>query len=94
LRVLLGLVAFVLLLSMGGAVLAAPVTLPLLWWAGRSARPPARAAFDALAVLTAAEAAWALVYVTAGERTPLAWAVPVAAGVAVALGYPLTQRRA
>jgi hypothetical protein len=43
LRVLLGLVAAFLLVSWGGAIVAAPVTLPLLWWAGRDARPVGRA---------------------------------------------------
>ena len=75
-RVTLGaiLVATVLsLLSMGGAIPAAPVLLPLLWWATRTTRRGVRVIGAILAALVAGEVAWAGVYVVAGERQPSIW---------------------
>jgi hypothetical protein len=93
-RLLLGLVAALLLTSIGGAgIFAAPVTLPLLWLAAATARPAGRFALNAVAALTAAEVAWAVSY----DRVPgvaLEWAVPLAALAFVAALYPVTQRRA
>jgi hypothetical protein len=93
LRTLLGLVCCALVTSIGGAgIVAAPVTLPLLWVAGRYAKPLGRAALNVVAVITAAELGWALAYAAVGEQSPLIWALPLALAVAVFAGYPLTQR--
>ena len=76
-------VAAVLLLSMGGAVVAAPVTVPALVWAARHRfRGLLRAAAVVVAALTAAELGWALVYLAAGEADPTIWLVPLGIGLA------------
>jgi hypothetical protein len=78
-RVAIGavLVGTVLLLgSMGGAILAAPVLLPLLWWATRTTGRGIRVIGAILAALVVAEVAWAGVYVVVGERQPYIWALP------------------
>src|SRR4051812_26029500 len=58
-RVAILCVAGFLLVSMGGAIVLAPATLPLLWWVRR---PPAgrvlRGFGAAIAALTAAELVW------------------------------------
>ncbi len=64
-----------LLLSMGGAILAAPVLLPLLWWAARTTGRGIRVLGAILAALVVAEVAWAGVYVVVGERQPSIWAL-------------------
>ena len=63
-RVLVAVSAF-LLLSMGGAIVAAPLTLPLLYLAIRSGRLGAglRNAAVVVAGLTVAEVVWAAAYV-------------------------------
>jgi hypothetical protein len=66
----------VLLLSMGGAILAAPVVLPLLWWAARTTGRGIRVLGAILAALVVGEVAWAGVYVVVGERQPYIWALP------------------
>lgn len=83
----LGVVVFVvggvLLLSYGGAVFAAPLTLPLMGLAVR--RHPTRAfrwAGGVLGGLTVVEVAWAIVYGFGGEAKPSIWLLPLAAGVA------------
>ena len=82
-------VAGFLLLSVGGiGVVAAPVTLPLMFLVAR--RRPTRGFRIAGALiggLTAAELAWGLVYVAAGEVRPLIWLVPAIAAVATAAGF-------
>jgi hypothetical protein len=80
-------VAAGLLLTMGGAVVAAPLSLPALLWVARS-RPtgPLRVAAAVVAALTAAELAWALVYVAAGESEPAIWSVPLGAAAVTAAG--------
>jgi hypothetical protein len=78
-RVAIGavLVGTVLLLgSMGGAILAAPVLLPLLWWASRTTGGWVRVLGAILAALVVGEVAWAGVYVVVGERQPYIWALP------------------
>ena len=73
-------VAGVLLGSFGGAILAAPLTLPLMHEANR--RHPSRGFRDASVVigsLTAGEASWALTYAVLGESGPWIWAVPLCA---------------
>lgn len=70
-----------LLLSMGGAVLAAPLTIPLLDVIARSRVGWLRTAAVVVAALTAAEVAWAITYVTVGEAEPWIWALPVVVGL-------------
>ena len=66
----------VLLLSMGGAILAAPVVLPLLWWAARTTGRWVRVVGVILAALVVGEVAWAGVYLVVGEWQPYIWALP------------------
>ena len=94
-RVALGavLVATVLsLLSMGGAIPAAPVLLPLLWGATRTTHGWVRVLGAILAALVVGEVAWAGVYVVAGERQPSIWALP-ALSAAVTLWLLLVTTR-
>ena len=81
-------VAGVLLTSIGGAgIVAAPLTLPLLFLVARR-RPtrPFRAAGALLAGLTAAELSWGLLYLTAGGAGLAGWLVPTACGMSTACG--------
>lgn len=95
----LGIALFVLtgflLMSMGGAVFASPVTLPLMYVAVR--RHPT-AAFrwvgGVLAGLTTVELAWAIVYFVDGEARPSIWLLPLAAGVFVLASFAATGRQA
>lgn len=75
--VILFLVSAFLLVSMGGAVLAAPVTLPLMFVAVRR-RPstPFRAAAAVIGGLTTAEVVWAGTYVALTEARPWIWLLP------------------
>jgi hypothetical protein len=75
-----------LLLSMGGAVVAAPMTLPLLYLAIRSGRMGAglRAAAVVIAALTVAEVAWAATYLAVSEAQPWIWLLPLAAAAGTA----------
>jgi hypothetical protein len=75
-----------LLLSMGGAILAAPLTVPLLYLAARGDRPGRglRVAAAAVAIGTVAEVAWAATYLAVAEAQPWIWFLPVAAGSAAA----------
>jgi Na+/proline symporter len=85
--VVLFVVSGLLLTSIGGlGIIAAPITLPLMalvvW------RRPTRAfriAGALIGSLTAAELAWALVYITAGEVRPLIWLAPAAAALVIAV---------
>lgn len=93
LRTLLGVVCLALLTSMGGAgILAAPVTLPLLWFAGLSTRRLGRAALNVVAALTAAEVAWLVAWAVAPDSAVLNVTAPAAAAVAVGLLFLTTQR--
>jgi len=79
-------VAAFLLVSMGGAIVAAPVTVPLMYIVSR--RHPTGAFRIAAAVLgglTMAETAWALTYLLMTEAKPWIWAVPLASGAAAAV---------
>ncbi|MEA2687250.1 MAG: hypothetical protein QOE93_2445 [Actinomycetota bacterium] len=82
----------VLLLSFGGAIVAAPLALPLLAWTAR-ATPSHRLRIVAalLAGLTAAEVGWAAVYLTLGESQPWIVAIPLVAGLGAATA--LVRRR-
>lgn len=84
-RVLVAVSAF-LLLSMGGAVVAAPLTLPLLYLALRNGQFGARlrAAAIVIAALTVAEVAWAATYLAVSEAQPWIWLLPAAAGAGTA----------
>lgn len=86
-------VAGLLLMSMGGAVFAAPVTLPLMYLAVRQhPTRPFRWLGGPIAALTATEAVWAIVYIVDGEEQPSIWMAPLATGLAV-LGLFATARR-
>lgn len=85
-------VAAVLLVSMGGAIVAAPLTLPAL--ALVVCRHPTRGFRIACAIiggLTAAEVAWAAVYLIADEAPVVIWFVPAMIGIAA--GAVLGGRR-
>lgn len=81
-------VAAFLLVSMGGAVVAAPVTLPLMLVLSRH-HPTAtfRVAGLVLVGLTAAEVAWALTHLQLQEAQPWIWLVPLLGGVIAAAGF-------
>ncbi len=84
--------AAVLLVSMGGAIVAAPMTLPALFLVVR--RHPTcgfRIAGAIIGGLTAAEVAWAAVYLVAGEAPVVIWLVPALVGIAA--GAVLGRRR-
>jgi len=79
-------VAAFLLLSMGGAIVAAPVTVPLMLVVSR--RHPTRAfriAASVLGGLTMAEAVWALTFLLVAETTPWIWGLPLAGGTTAAV---------
>lgn len=77
----IGVVTFVvagfLLLSMGGAIVAAPITVPLMFIAA-SRRPtrPFRAAAVVLSSLTVAEVVWAVTYLVVEDSQPWIWLLP------------------
>lgn len=73
-----------LLLSMGGAIFAAPVTVPLMFVAARRHPSGAFRWLGAVLVgLTAGEVAWAATYVATGEDQPWILLVPLLASIAV-----------
>lgn len=67
-----------LLLSMGGAIAAAPLTVPLMFVVVRR-RPTA--AFRAIGAMltgaTVAEVVWALTYLAVDESKPWIWLLPL-----------------
>jgi len=82
-------VGALLLLSTGGAILAAPVTLPLLYLAAGPDRADrahggVRVAALAVAGLTVAEIVWAATDVAVAGAEPWIWLLPVAAGAVTA----------
>jgi len=80
-------VAAFLLVSMGGAIAAAPVTVPLMYVVSRHHPTSAfRIAAAVLGGFTVAEAAWALTYLLTTEANPWIWAVPLASGATAAVG--------
>lgn len=92
--VLLFVVAAVLLTSVGGAgIVAAPVTLPLMFLVV-SRRPtlPFRIGGAVIGGLTAAQFGWGLLYWAAGDVAVLGWLVPVVAGAATAAGMATIGR--
>ena len=80
-------VSAVLLLSMGGAIVAAPLTVSLLFLAvgGEEISAGLRTAAVVIAALTVAEVAWAATYLAVAEAQPWIWLLPVAAGAATAV---------
>ena len=91
--ILLALSAF-LLLSMGGGIFAAPITLPLLYVAVRHTRSLwFRIPATAVATLTAAEVFWAVSYFALGEQKPWIWLVPLLAALVTIPFYGMSQLR-
>jgi hypothetical protein len=85
-------VAGFLLISMGGAIIAAPVTVPLMFVAAhRHPTKPFRAVAAALAGATSAEVVWAVTYVVAEEAKPWIWLAPLAAATAVIVAVVLVS---
>src|SRR5215831_2103921 len=73
-----------LLVSMGGAIVAAPITIPLMWVVTRRHATPAfRVAGSLLVGATLAELVWALTYIAIDEAKPWIWLLPLVAAVAV-----------
>jgi hypothetical protein len=75
--------AALLLGTIGGAIVAAPITLPLLYLVAR--RYPGRGMRITAAVvggLTCVEAVWALCYLAVEEAMPWIWLLPALAGSA------------
>ena len=95
LRVAVFVVSGFLLMSMGGAVFAAPLTLPLMYLAVRS-HPTAgfRWGGGVIAGLTAVELIWAVVYLVGGEEQPSIWLLPLAGGLCVLLAFATARRQA
>lgn len=89
LGVLLFTVAAVLLTSVGGlGNVAAPVTLPLMVLVVlRHPSQGFRMAGALIGGLTAASLTWGLVYIAAGEPRVVIWMLPLACGLATALGF-------
>jgi hypothetical protein len=88
-------VAGFLLLSMGGAIIAAPLTVPLMFIAVR--RHPTRVfriTGTLIAGLTVTEVAWAAAYVTAGEAKPWIWLIPCVAAVGALVAFVTAARPA
>ena len=84
-----------LLLSMGGAVFAAPLTLPLMYLAARRhPTRPFRWAGGVVGGLTTVELAWAVVYFVGGEEQPTIWLLPLAAGLAYLAASLVVGRQA
>jgi len=81
-----------LLLSMGGAILAAPMLLPLLWWATRTTTRGVRLIGVILAALVVGEVVWAGVYLVVGERQPYIWALPALSAAVTVWLMLLTTR--
>jgi hypothetical protein len=82
-----------LLLTMGGAIVVAPLSIPLLYAIAHRRTGGTRWVAVVLAVLTVAEVGWAATYVTVGEGQPWIWLVPVVAAVGT-LGAFLGEHRA
>jgi hypothetical protein len=86
-RTVVAALTLLLLVSMGGAIFASPILLPLLFIAAVRSGRPGRAMFSFLGGLVAAEVAWAGVYVVSGEPDVVIWAGPLMAFLAVTVGY-------
>ena len=79
-------VSFFLLLSMGGAIIAAPLTVSLLFVVVLHRPTMAFRTIGALlAGATIGEVVWALTYVAADESKPWIWLLPLSAALATAI---------
>ena len=75
-KVVLGIVTVVLLLSQIGFLLV-PLLLPAHVWAARHSGRVGQLGWSVLPAAGLATAAWAIVYVSAGEPNPAIWLVPL-----------------
>lgn len=84
----------VLMMSWGGQFFAAPVLLPSLWWAIRTARAPLTAALlTIIGALLMAELGWALAYTLVRERQPWIWMAPAISFCGTVLLFAAGRRR-
>ncbi|HET8929832.1 MAG TPA: hypothetical protein VFN21_04160 [Acidimicrobiales bacterium] len=83
-----------LLVTMGAAIVGAPLTVPALTVIARTRRGWKRAVSVALAMLTVAEVGWAATYVVAAEAKPWIWVVPVLCAATTGALLPAPWRRA
>jgi hypothetical protein len=75
-----------LLVSLGGAIVAAPVTVPVMFLAAsRHPTSAFRVTTAVLGSLTVAEAVWAVTYLAVDEAKPRIWLLPMVAGLAFAV---------
>lgn len=90
--VLLGAATLAFMGSVGGGfVFAAPILLPLHWWAAHHSGRFGTILWALAAALLAGEVAWAATYAAAGEASPLIWAVPIAAGAATFTAFVIAS---
>lgn len=88
-------VSTLLLISFGGAIVAAPVTAPLLVLSARSSPSKGyRVWAGVVVVLTIAELVWGLTYLAFGEAEPMIWLLPMLATLGVIFGYVRLSRAA
>lgn len=86
-------VAAFLLISFGGAIVAAPLSVPFLVWAARASSSKSyRIGAGIVVVLTMAEVVWALTYLAIGEAKPAIWLVPTLAMFGVIFAYTRLSR--
>ena len=86
-------VCTVLLVSYGGAILAAPITVPLLFITARSSASISyRVCAGFVAALTIAETAWAVTYLASGDAQPMIWLAPALATLAGAVAFARMPR--
>jgi hypothetical protein len=93
-RASLAVVSLVALASVGGVgAIAAPILLPLHWFAARRAGKGEHWLWCVFAGATAAEAGWAITYLAVKETGPLIWLVPLVAFTATggAFGWVLAS---
>ncbi len=82
-------------MTFGGAVVAAPLTLPLLVRTGRTTSSgTVRGLAAVIAGLTAAQVGWALVYVAVGESQPSIWLMPAVAAILAVIVVIRSRQRA
>lgn len=83
-----------LLLSFGGQIVAAPVSVPALCWAIATSRHrAARVALSFVLVLTVAVVGWFLVYSLVRERQPWILVGPIVASLVAVAGAVWLVRR-
>lgn len=86
-------VSGILLLSMGGAIIAAPITLPMMFLTSR--RHPTGGfciAATVLGALTVVESVWALTFFQLSEAKPWIWLLPAVGGIAAGLMFANVRR--